>query len=95
MKKIPFWCPNCKKIIEPLDYKYIEKYGVCGDCYINYIEGLLEEHTEEDIAGLLRLARNKEDVMDVLYVRKKLIESLHIPSEFANNTTEPETNLNS
>jgi hypothetical protein len=90
MRKLPFWCPNCSKIIEPLDYQYIERYGVCGDCFINYIDGLLEDHSEEDIADLLRGARNQEDVIDVLYVRKKIMEGLKNPHEFIANAATPD-----
>lgn len=63
MNKIPFWCPYCKKTIEPLDYKFIQKYGVCGNCYINYIDGKHEDEPEENILKII------EDE-DIKYVRK-------------------------
>lgn len=53
MKKIPFWCPFCKRTIEKIDYKYIERYGACGDCFINYIENKHEEDSEEQIKEIL------------------------------------------
>lgn len=53
MKRIPFWCPFCKKTIEKIDYKYIEKYGACGDCFINYIENKYEDSSEEEVREII------------------------------------------
>jgi hypothetical protein len=54
MKKIPFWCPHCKRTIEKIDYKYIERYGACGDCFINYIENKYEDETEDNVSEIIR-----------------------------------------
>lgn len=59
MKKIPFWCAHCKKVIEKIDYKFIEKYGVCGDCFINYIENRLEDKSEKEIFNYLQKKESK------------------------------------
>ena len=53
MKKIPFWCPKCKKIIEPIDYDKIYKFGTCSECFINFIEDRHEDKTEQEISEII------------------------------------------
>ena len=54
MNKIPFWCPHCKKVIEKIDYKYLEKYDCCGDCFINYIDGQHDDKSKEQISEIIK-----------------------------------------
>lgn len=37
--KLEFFCPHCKRITGTIDDKYLQKYGVCAECHVNYIEG--------------------------------------------------------
>lgn len=42
--KMPIYCPNesCKMITSNLDDPYLEKYGICWNCWIMYVENKKE-----------------------------------------------------
>jgi hypothetical protein len=37
--RMPFDCPGCGCMFYNKDDSYYFKWGVCGDCYINFLEG--------------------------------------------------------
>jgi hypothetical protein len=36
--KLPFFCPNCKKITGTIDDECLTTYGFCKECYVMYVE---------------------------------------------------------
>jgi hypothetical protein len=36
--KKPFFCPHCKKICGSIDSDYTDKYGICWQCYAEFVE---------------------------------------------------------
>lgn len=37
--KVPYKCPACIQLIDNWDTKYWYLYGVCSNCFINYLDG--------------------------------------------------------
>ena len=47
--KQPYFCPNCKKIMRPLDSEMYRKIGMCLDCEANFETLLLIKKNKNKI----------------------------------------------
>lgn len=36
--RLPFFCPNCKKISGTIDDKYLSSLGICSECFVMHVE---------------------------------------------------------